>query len=92
MLRCAILLIFAATMTMPFGGCRSCSSCHDYDPPVANGHGNACGCHRAGSVSGGYVDAGYPNEGYVDDGYMSGEYEVTTPADEAAIEQPPTQP
>src|SRR3954454_14684338 len=21
------------------GGCRSCSSCHDYDPPVAN-----CGC------------------------------------------------
>lgn len=91
MLRRATLLIMAATIAMPFGGCRSCSSCHDYDPPVANGHGNACGCHRAGSVSGGYVDEGYASGGYVD-GYMSGEYEMTAPANEAATEQPPAQP
>lgn len=31
------------------GGCRSCSSCHDYDGPVAD-CGN-CGCKRTGSVS-----------------------------------------
>lgn len=31
------------------GGCRSCSSCHDYDGPVADC--NNCGCGRTGSVS-----------------------------------------
>jgi hypothetical protein len=92
MLRRATLLIFAATMTLPFGGCRSCSSCHDYDPPVANCHGNACGCHRAGSVSGGYVDEGYASGGYVDDGYITGEYDATPPAIEAPLEQLPAQP
>src|SRR3954470_24795002 len=25
------------------GGCRSCSSCHDYDPPVANCQCGSCG-------------------------------------------------
>ena len=92
MLRRAIPLIFAAAaMTMPFSGCRSCSSCHDYDPPVANCHGNACGCHRSGSVSGGYVDDGYASGGYVDEGYVSGEYEAMPPSSEAPIEQPPAE-
>lgn len=31
------------------GGCRSCSSCHDYDGPVADC--NNCGCGRTGSAS-----------------------------------------
>jgi hypothetical protein len=93
MLRRAMLLFFAvASMTMPFGGCRSCSSCHDYDPPVANCHGNACGCQRSGSVSGGgHVDGGYVSEGYVDDGYESGIYETAPPATEPATEQPAAQ-
>jgi hypothetical protein len=45
----ALVTIIAATI-LPSGGCRSCSSCHDYDPPVAN-----CDCpggiNRAGSNS-----------------------------------------
>jgi hypothetical protein len=96
MRRHAILLIWvAAAMFMSACGCRSCSSCHDYDPPVANCGSNACGCHRAGSVSGGgagYVGDGNASGGYVDDGYMSGEYEVTPPSNEAPIEQPAAQP
>jgi hypothetical protein len=35
------------------GGCRSCSSCHDYDPPVANCQcgscGEPCGCGSCGN-------------------------------------------
>ena len=30
--------------TFSAGGCRSCSNCHDYDPPVA-----ACDCHACGT-------------------------------------------
>jgi hypothetical protein len=47
---CLTLAVLLATTTLPSGGCRSCSDCHDYDPPVAN-----CDCpggiHRAGSNS-----------------------------------------
>jgi hypothetical protein len=58
MLRHALLLavLIAATM-LPSGGCRSCSDCHDYDPPVANcdcpgginraGSNSVCGCGSA---------------------------------------------
>jgi hypothetical protein len=49
-------LLFAAliaTMTLASGGCRNCSSCHDYDPPVANCNCDAYGTHRAGSACGG---------------------------------------
>jgi hypothetical protein len=93
MLRRAISLIFAvAVMTIPFSGCRSCSSCHDYDPPVANCQGNACGCHRSGSVSGlGVVDGGFASEGYIDEGTVTGEIEAPPP-NEAPIEQPAAQP
>jgi hypothetical protein len=39
-----------AAVTISAGGCRSCSSCHDYDPPV---QGCACGGgQRAGSNCG----------------------------------------
>jgi hypothetical protein len=37
-------------MTSVAGGCRSCSSCHDYDRPVANCNCDACGTHRSGSA------------------------------------------
>ena len=87
MLRHAILLVSVAVATL-MSGCRSCSSCHDYDPPVANCNSNACGCHRAGSVSGGYVDDGYASESQVDGGYATGEYETAPPETEAATEQP----
>jgi hypothetical protein len=45
-----VLAVLIAATTLPSGGCRSCSDCHDYDPPVAN-----CDCpggiNRAGSNS-----------------------------------------
>jgi hypothetical protein len=43
-------LIFAAlvVMTMFANGCQSCSSCHDYDPPVAN-----CDCGNCQQCAGG---------------------------------------
>lgn len=42
-------VILGIALTSAGGGCRSCSSCHDYDGPVANC--NNCGCGRTGSVS-----------------------------------------
>lgn len=52
-------LIFTALLTVGLGvfatGCRSCQSCHDYDPPVANcsfASCNDCGGGRAGSAGG----------------------------------------
>ena len=67
-----------AAATLSSGGCRSCSSCHDYDPPVANCECNASGCHRAGSASGGYVSEAYTGEEYV-----TGEYVVEPPIEES---------
>jgi hypothetical protein len=91
MLRRAILLTFvAAAILSANSGCRSCSSCHDYDPPVANC--GACGCNRAGSVSGGHVDAGYASDGYVEAGIPTGQYEAAPSPDESAIEAPTEQP
>ena len=49
MLRHLLLsVVLGTTLSLAGGGCRSCSSCHDYDPPVAN---CTCGCGRAGSAS-----------------------------------------
>jgi hypothetical protein len=63
MLRHSLLLFgLVAATSLPAGGCRSCSSCHDYSPPVA-GCCEACGTCRAGSASGGYVEEGYIEEG-----------------------------
>ena len=61
------------------GGCRSCSDCHDNDPPVANCGSNGCGCHRAGSVSEGHASG---EEGYVTGQYET-EYEVVDPSADA---------
>src|SRR3979409_283959 len=39
--------LLAITLTAA-NGCQSCSSCHDYDPPVANCHCGSCsqcGCN-----------------------------------------------
>lgn len=50
MLRHLLLSVFLGTMlALAGGGCRSCSSCHDYDGPVADC--NNCGSGRTGSVS-----------------------------------------
>jgi hypothetical protein len=59
------LIGLAAATTVAGGGCRSCSTCHDYDPPVADCDCNASGCHRAGSASGGPLAAGYTSDAYV---------------------------
>jgi hypothetical protein len=74
--RHAILLTALAATTIAFGGCRSCDSCNDYGPPVANCQCDACGTHRAGSASGGYI-AGQPITGeYVEGEYLEGAYPV----------------
>lgn len=47
----------AAGATLASTGCRSCQSCHDYDPPVADCQ---CGCgggQRTGSAGMGYVSS-----------------------------------
>jgi hypothetical protein len=67
-------LFFLATLisaaTLFAGGCRSCSDCHDYDPPVANCECNAYGTHRAGSACGcgGCGCGSHVEESYYDEG------------------------
>jgi hypothetical protein len=47
--RCLLLFALLTVTSLPAGGCRSCSDCHDYDPPVMGC--DCCGCgHRAGSA------------------------------------------
>src|SRR3954451_9999089 len=55
MLRCSF--VFAGLLSVAIAsaaGCRACSTCHDYDSPVANCQcgtcGSSCGC---GSCNGG---------------------------------------
>lgn len=54
------------------GGCQSCSSGHDYDPPVANcqcgscGAPCSCGCDQA---HGTYVPSAQPVNGKVNPAY-----------------------
>lgn len=78
---CLLIIGLLAASMLPSGGCRSCSSCHDYDPPVANCEGNACGC-RAGSVSGGYVSGGYAGEEY-----STGENAMEAPMEKSMVEE-----
>jgi hypothetical protein len=49
--RCLLLVVLLSITSLPAGGCRSCSSCHDYDPPVMGCDGCGYG-QRAGSVCG----------------------------------------
>jgi hypothetical protein len=60
-----ILLLFATlalSTSLASTGCRSCSSCHDYSPPVADCGCSSCGTGRAGSASGGYIASGEYSE------------------------------
>jgi hypothetical protein len=81
-------LIIAISLTT--GGCRSCSSCHDYDPPVA-GCDCAYGTHRCGSASGCDCSGGacatgeYAGGEYIEGGY-GGEYIESESADVLPIE------
>ena len=73
------IFLLAATSS---NGCRSCSNCHDYAPPVANCDCNACGIHRAGSASAPMVHGEYMPGGY----YLpEGEY---VPQEQVLQEQP----
>src|SRR5438105_4284278 len=55
MLRCSF--VFAGLMSVAIAsavGCRACSSCHDYDSPVANCQCGACGAQcGCGTCNGG---------------------------------------
>ena len=88
----AFMCLLMATL-FSYAGCRSCSSCHDCDPPVANCNAGGCGCHRAGSVSGHYPPGEYAAEGYaIEAGPTSQEMppaEPETPMD-VPIEAPTT--
>jgi hypothetical protein len=69
-------LLFASLVcgiALSASGCRSCSSCHDYSPPVADCECNASGTLRAGSAGGGQVTSGY-----VEGEQVMGEYETGT--------------
>ena len=86
------LLLFGLTLsTLLFAnGCQSCSSCHDYDPPVANcqcghcsqcgcsGGASACGCGGGSGTSGGCGCGGHSQAGEVVEG-VPVEAEVATP-------------
>jgi hypothetical protein len=86
--------LIAAT-NLSAGGCRSCSSCHDYAPPVANCQCNACGTSRCGSASCGCAsDTGYevegayqPQEGYYEtDGELPAPQSLELPQSTDSIE------
>jgi hypothetical protein len=51
-----VLAALLATTLVSANGCQSCSSCHDYDPPVANcqcgGCEPQCGCSEGCSGGG----------------------------------------
>jgi len=56
--------LLAASAAVCSIGCRACSTCHDYDPPVDCCQCGTCDGHRSGSAF-----AGYPNaEGFVYEG------------------------
>jgi hypothetical protein len=59
------LATLAAASVLTSLGCRSCDSCYDYSPPVANCGCNSCGTQRTGSVSGGYAENSYATGEYV---------------------------
>jgi hypothetical protein len=64
MLRICVVLLSVVFASTSAGGCRSCSHCHDYGPPVANCDCHACGTHRAGSASDEVLQPELVDEGY----------------------------
>ena len=73
MLRQLLVIAGILSGTAFFTGCRACSSCHDYDRPVADCDCGTCGCGRAGSVLSGCQDGTCGPNG----GAPSGEYVET---------------
>ena len=58
MLRYALIVAsLLGLLGLSTGGCRSCSSCHDYDPPVANCGGGDCGASCGCSACGGSCES-----------------------------------
>jgi hypothetical protein len=53
-----LVAIFISGLALANTGCRSCSSCHDYDRPVADCECGTCGCGRAGSAFTGGCNGG----------------------------------
>jgi hypothetical protein len=80
MLRTCLLALSLIVATTSAGGCRSCSTCHDYDPPVANCGCACCGTHRAGSASE-YIETPFADEGYYEspEGYYEPEGTLPPP-------------
>jgi hypothetical protein len=87
-----VLAALWATSLISANGCQSCSSCHDYDPPVANcNYGPQCGCHGGSSncsgcgcnhgsgSSGPYMSEGYTQEGQQVEAAPEGEMIPATP-------------
>jgi hypothetical protein len=82
MIRSCLLVIGLAIGAMiANSGCQSCSSCHDYDSPVANCHCGHCpqccnggcdsGCTTCGCsscVGGECTNAGYDSDGFDESG------------------------
>ncbi|MEX2315522.1 MAG: hypothetical protein WD669_00105 [Pirellulales bacterium] len=72
-LQLVAFLIAGASLTA--AGCRSCDSCYDYSPPVADCACNSSWTERSGSAHGGYV-ASTP--------YVEGEAAETIPTPASA--------
>lgn len=72
--RCLLLSALVTATLLSAGGCRSCSDCHDYDPPVlgcdCGGYGqragSVCGCDGCGGNSCGACGCGEMHGGYED--------------------------
>jgi hypothetical protein len=80
------------------GGCRSCSSCHDYDPPVANCQSGSCaapcGCASCGNGGCSACGCGQSGGAYAEPSQespnnMSPAYATKTPTNQ---QQLPSQP
>jgi hypothetical protein len=76
-----VLGALLAVTLMAANGCQSCSSCHDYDPPVANCHFGCgqCGCNSGCSSCG-------CNDGCSSCGCGGGAMQPTEMSDGAASE------
>jgi hypothetical protein len=87
-----VLAALVASSLFSANGCQSCSSCHDYDPPVANcnygPNGQQCGCNggcSSGGCSGCGCNHGTTSAGpYTSDAYSQEEQSVE-PTPEAEV-------
>jgi hypothetical protein len=86
MLRLSLFLVgLLVATTFSAGGCRSCSNCHDYDPPVAACDCHACGTERAGS-GGGHAGHEYESGHYVHHGEAAEQEQAPEPEQAEGVE------